>query len=263
MWKKITAGILILVVTLTTAIYFFQDKLIFRPIALERTHTFHFTQKFEEHFVPTPDGEELNVIWFKPGTPSKGLVLYFHGNAGNLDRWGTYADDLVKLGYEVVMMDYRSYGKSTGKPSEQKFYEDSETICHWALKRSQPEKLIIFGRSLGTPVATRLASIVQPPLLILETPFDELEGAIPVLLKPVYTLYPAKNIFPTKEFIKSVKGKIIIFHGTNDKIVPIESAKGLIPFLKPGDEFIILQDGNHRNLSTYTEYQKKLTMALQ
>src|SRR6185295_5988752 len=101
----------------------------------------------------------------------------------NLQRWGNYAEDMTQLGYEVVMMDYRGYGKSTGSPTEQFLYEDAALLYQWAVAKTGPVRIIIYGRSLGTPIASNLAASVQPEILILETPFDELKGAAPSYLQ--------------------------------------------------------------------------------
>jgi len=166
------------------------------------------------------------------------------------------------LGYEVVMMDYRGYGKSTGTPSEQFLYDDASLVYQWVLTKTTPSRIIIYGRSLGTPVASKLAASVQPEILILETPFDELKGAAPVYLQSLLSFFPLRYSFPTKDYLVHVKGKKLIFHGTNDRVVPLSSALRLRPLLKDGDEFIIITNGNHRNLRSFGEYQLKLVEVL-
>lgn len=243
-------------------LYTFQDTLIFRADKLDTSYVFNFNQPFEEYFITTPDSQSINVLWFKPEGKASGLILYFHGNANNLQRWGHYAEDMTRLGFEVVMMDYRGYGKSTGEPSEQFLYDDAALLYQWVMSRTTPSRLIIYGRSLGTPVATKLASSVQPEMLILETPFDELRGASPAYLRSVLSFFPMRYSFPTKDFLVHVKGKKLIFHGTEDRVVPLSSALRLRPLLREGDEFIIINNGNHRNLKNFREYQLKLVEVL-
>jgi len=142
---------------------------------LAAEHLFQFDQPFEEYFIKTPDGETLNALLFKsPNTP-KGFILYFHGNAGNLQRWGNYAIDFTELDYDILMVEYRGYGKSTGTPSEVDFYADAQVVLDWAKANIPFSRLIIYGRSLGSGVATQLAIKNSPDLLILETPFNELK----------------------------------------------------------------------------------------
>lgn len=247
--------------------YFFQDLLIFQPIRLEPEYAYTFDQSFEEHFIPVhssadePD-ETLNALWFKSSGLPKGLIVYFHGNRGNLQRWGTYAVDLTVHGYDVLMIDYRGYGKSTGRPSEEALYSDAREVLIWALSRGSHQRLIIYGRSLGAAVASHLAREVQPDLLILETPFDELRGIIPAAWQPIANLLPLRSVFSNKDNLLGVKSRKIIFHGTDDRIVPLSSALRLRPLLDSQNDFIIVPKGGHRNLRTFPEYQMKVAELL-
>ena len=95
-----------------TSFYFFQDLLVFQTVSLDPKYAYKFDQPFEEYSIPVPESiagpaEILNALWFKPSGTSKGLILYFHGNRGNLQRWGSYAVDLTVHGYDVLMIDYR------------------------------------------------------------------------------------------------------------------------------------------------------------
>ena len=139
--KKTLVIIASTLILLAVGLFAFQDKLIFRADKLDPSYIFKFDRPFEEYFIPTPDGHSINILWFKPSGESRGLVLYFHGNANNLQRWGNYAEDMVQLGYEVVMMDYRGYGKSTGTPSEQFLYDDAALLYQWVMSKSSPARL--------------------------------------------------------------------------------------------------------------------------
>ena len=119
------------------ALYFFQDNIIFQHKKLTQDYIFKFDpdpkqEPFQEYFIQTDDGETLNALLFKTKLRSKGLILYFHGNADNLQRWGKYSVDFTRLGYDILMMDYRGYGKSTGKPTERDLYKDALTVLRWS-----------------------------------------------------------------------------------------------------------------------------------
>jgi uncharacterized protein len=165
------------------------------------------------------------------------------------------------LGYEVLMIDYRGYGKSSGEPGETELYNDASLIWHWAKEKSDHDKMVIYGRSLGAAVATHLASEVQPDLLILETPFDELMGAS--ILRYVYAIIPLHTRFATKEFLGRVRCKTVIFQGTDDWVVSLKSAERLKPLLKATDEFVIIPEGSHNDLSEFALYHTKLAAVLQ
>ncbi len=242
--------------------YMLQDKIIFQHKKLDKEYSFRFDQPFEEHFIQTEDGETLNALLFRTQKPSKGLVLYFHGNADNLQRWGEYAVDFTQLDYDILLMDYRGYGKSTGAPTEIDFYKDAVTISVWAKVNIPYASLIIYGRSLGAAVASNLATVSNPDLLILETPFDDLKGSMYVPLGPLLNIFPLQYEFSTKTFLSKVICKKVIIHGTKDRVVPLSSALRLKPLLGVGDQFVIIEGGGHRNLREFESYHTTLANAL-
>lgn len=239
-------------------VYGLQDRLIFQRDSLDQNFTFHFSQPFKEYTIPTKDGEMLNALLFNPAEPTKGMIIYFHGNSDNLQRWGTYAVDFTSLGYDVLMVDYRGFGKSTGEPSEQNLYEDGERVWSWARQNFNPEKMVVYGRSLGSAVASHVAARVNPHLLVLETPFDQLQQGLSAILLP----FPLKYRFSNKEHLPNISCKIVIIQGTSDWIVPEASAKRLIPFLKPGDEFVSIPGGGHKNLRDFDLFHTVLSEVL-
>ncbi|MCU0451751.1 MAG: alpha/beta hydrolase, partial [Bernardetiaceae bacterium] len=106
-------------------LYFFQEKLLFHPVPLPDDYDYSFDQPFTEFWLEVP-GARLNGLWFTASGPAKGLVLYCHGNAGNLARWGHAAAPLLAQGYDVAIWDYRTFGKSTGPLSEAHLLADSD-----------------------------------------------------------------------------------------------------------------------------------------
>lgn len=256
--KKIVVIVFILVCTLVVALYLFQEKLIFQPAPLKTDYAFKFNNTFQEFTIPTTDGEQLNALLFFPTDSSKGLILYFHGNAGNLQRWGDYAIDFTQLGYHVLMIDYRGYGKSTGTPGEKEFYQDANTVFIWAEQHVSFKKIIFYGRSLGAVVASQLATQHTPHLLILETPFDELAGVVNTPLQALLKWIPLRYQFSNKKYIPLITCRKIIFHGTNDWVVPLRSAEKLKPLLTPRDQFVLIEGGSHRNLREFSTYRQHL-----
>jgi uncharacterized protein len=256
---KILLGLILSYFALIIAAYLFQDRLVFQSKTLKSDYPFIFNQPFEEHFITTPDSQRLNLLHFKTDCPCKGVVVYFHGNADNLQRWGHFASDFTKLGYDVLMMDYRSYGKSTGEPSEIHLYNDADLVWDWAKKKFDYPRWVIYGRSLGTGVATHLAQTVQPDILGLETPFETLNFTWGATFLP----YKMKYNFSNKDHLGHVSCKKYIFHGTSDWVVPLRSAMKLKPFLKERDSLIIIENGGHKNLNTFNLYHQKLAELLQ
>lgn len=260
-FSRIGIALLVLLALAYVGLYFFQDLIIFQKIPLEKNYAFQFDGPFEEYFIPVPneDGssDTLNGLWFRTDSAKRGLILYFHGNRGNLQRWGRYARELTRFRFDVVVIDYRGYGKSTGQPSENVMYSDAKAVYEWVRHKNGGPPAIIYGRSLGSAVASNLAVEVNPPLLILETPFDEIRGAIPPYWAPLTSLLPLRYTFSNAAHLRLVHSRVVIFHGTNDRIVPLNSAMRLKEWTAPND-FVILQGGTHRNLSSQPGYRAKL-----
>jgi uncharacterized protein len=252
----------LLYVVVSVGFYIFQEKFIFQPKELSLDYSFQFSQPFKEFLIEVQEGVKLNAVFFTPPYESKGLILYFHGNAGNLQRWGNYAIDFTQLGYEVLMIDYRGYGKSSGIPNEAAFYNDSKTVLQWCKENIKFSRLIIYGRSLGSAVATNLAATNTPDMLILETPFDEIKGVIYPPIRPMLGLFPQRNFFSNKDNIPKIHCRKVIFHGTNDWIVPLSSALKLKPLLSEGDKFYVINDAGHKNLRDFQDYHAKLAEVL-
>lgn len=260
--KIIFLWLLGIYIMIGTTLYFIQEKILFRPTVLEHDYEYQFSQPFEEVFLTMNDGAVINAIHFKTDAP-KGVILYFHGNAGDLSRWGLIAESFVELQYDVFIMDYRTYGKSTGKLSEKALYEDAQSCYEYLLKHYDESEITIFGRSLGTGIATHVASQNNPKQLILETPYysmiDVAQHKFPFL--PIKHLLKYK--FLTFEYIQNVKCPITIFHGTEDSVVPFESGKKLFDLIEEKNKnFIKVEGGNHNNLIEFEAYRNAIKSLL-
>jgi pimeloyl-ACP methyl ester carboxylesterase len=247
-------------------LYFLQEKILFLPVVLDKNHRYQFYSQwikgFEEHFLESQEGGNLNLIWFKVAQP-KGVVLYCHGNAGNIQRWANIVDDLMKYGYDVILWDYRQYGKSTGKLSEKNMLSDAQLVYEFAKQRFPENQVIVYGRSLGTGVATYLAALNTPQYLILETPYFSMPDVAGFHFPYIPYRLLLKYNFPSYQWIKDVRCPISIFHGTYDRTVPYLSGKKLAPLLKENDEFITIEGGDHNDLNTFLLYDEKIAQILQ
>ena len=244
-------------------LYFLQEKIIFLPTKLDKDFVYTFEEPFEEFTLNRPDGARLNAIHFKRKNPH-GIILYFHGNAGDLSRWGEIVQGLVKRNYDLVVMDYRTYGKSTGKLSETALLEDAQAFYDFVLGTYGSDEIIVYGRSLGSAMASYLASSNPVSLLILETPFysmvDVAQERFPILPVERFLKYPFRN----HEFLRDASGRIVILHGDRDEVVPISSAYKLYQSLegKPV-ELIEIRGGRHNNLDEFDLYHRTISSLLQ
>ena len=255
----------LLIVYLLTgiALYFLQTLFLFHPKKLPYNYSFRFDVPFEEVMIPFEERDTISMVKFFPGNSlPKGVVLYFHGNKQNIERYAKFAANFTRQGYEVWMEDYPGFGKSIGSRTEENLYRQAMLIYQLANKGYKSENIILYGKSFGTGIASYLASTAQCQQLILETPYY----SIPDLFSSYAPIYPAallaKYKIPVHEFLQKVKMPITIFHGTSDEVIPYYCAAKLKRVLKPTDTFITIAKGTHHDLNEFEIFQKKLDSLL-
>ncbi len=239
------------------AVYLFQEKLIFHPDKLSDKYKFVFEIPFEELEYETTDGNRISALLFKAEN-SKGVIYYHHGNAGNLESWGARAIDFTSKGYDVLMYDYRGYGKSTGKIKNEKMLFSDATMIYKKLLYDYKERdIILYGVSLGSGIAAELANDNHPNKLILETPYysfyDVAKFHYPYLPNSILLHYQ----FKTNKFLPKIKSPVYLFHGTEDETVPYNSSERLEK-LSDNVELFTIKDGSHNNLNTFHDYHQWL-----
>lgn len=256
-----TKGLVLLYLLLCIGLYFFQESLVFFPRQLPQNFNFSFETPFEEVRIPVKESDTLSGLWFKQAS-SKGLVFYLHGNAGALDGWGQASDTYLKFGYDIFLLDYRGYGKSTGKiSSEAQFYEDVQEAYNWAKNKYSEEKITIIGYSIGTGSAAYLAAKNSSKQLILQAPYYSLVD----MMQQHYSFIPTfllKYRFETYTFLPQIKAPITIFHGNKDATIPLNSSTRLQAFFKPNDQLIILPGAGHNGMNSNPDYLKALATVL-
>jgi hypothetical protein len=245
------------------ALYHLQEKLLFHPELLPKDFQFKFGIPFKEVNIAMNKTDTLNLIQFFPrDSAPKGIVLYFHGNKGNVIRFAKYATNFTKNGFEVWMPDYPTYGKTTGKLTEENMYAQAKEVYKLAHSKFSADSIFVYGRSLGSGVAAYISAKEDCAGLILETPYY----SIPDLFSSYAPIYPTNRMshfkFPVGEYLKEVKAPITIFHGTSDQTIPYREAKNLKKVLKQGDEFITIENGTHNNLNDFPLFHEKLDSAL-
>ena len=158
------------IIALSIAVYFLQEKFIFKPEKLNQDFQFKYDIPFKEYFFDIEPGVRINGLHFFRENPA-GLILYFHGNTRSIKGWAKYARDFYRYNYDVVLVDYRGFGKSTGKRNEPEMLSDMQFV-YQALLQSYPEQhLIVYGRSIGSGFASKIASDNNPRYLILDAPY--------------------------------------------------------------------------------------------
>lgn len=259
-WVKI---IVLLYCVIGIGIYYLQDKLLFHPQAVSPDSSYQFAAPFREVNLPYSRDVNINIVQFTtPDTPAKGVVLYFHGNRKNIGRYAEYAPNFTKNGWEVWMIDYPGYGKSTGEFTEQQLYDWALIFYKLASVHYQPNQIILYGKSMGTGIAAQLASIRDTRALILESPYY----SMPSIVGTYMPVYPVERMIhfkiPTWKYLQNVTAPVTIFHGTDDGVIRFGNCKRLVPYLKKSDELVSIEGGSHNDLSTFEPYHRKLDSLL-
>ncbi|MCC6599304.1 MAG: alpha/beta fold hydrolase, partial [Crocinitomicaceae bacterium] len=205
-------------------VYFIiQERFIFVPTFLSEPFHSKLATPADEIFIDTPNSGRIHALLLN--TPeSKGLIFYLHGNTGSLTRWQFMAEEVAGYGYDVFAMDYRGYGRSRGPRREAYMHRDVEFCYDWILKQRNYNNVVIYGRSLGSGFATRLAARRRPSRLVLETPFFSLLDVARYYLPFLPTHFLLRYRMRSDLQIKLVDCPTHIFHGTRDIVVPYSSA---------------------------------------
>ena len=244
---SIVAGIFVL---LSLALYFLQGKMVFLSNLPGRALTASpgdIGLEFEEVSLTTSDIERLHG-WYVPAIKSKGVVLFFHGNAGNISHRLDSIEIFHRLGLDTLIIDYRGYGESTGKASEQGTYLDAEAAWRYLFdERGVPaDQIIIFGRSLGGAVGAWLGAQHTPAAVIIESSFTS--GVD--MARQLYPFLPARLItrlrYPVVEYVSRLDCPVLVVHSRNDEIIPFEMGQSLYAAAKQRKSFLELR-GDHNN----------------
>ena len=252
--KAIAWFIVIAYAIIIVLLYTLQRRLIFYPGILSRDYKFDTGENGEEIILKTSDGESISGIFYKGGVPD--VIIYFHGNAGDLSGWQYVSEDFTSLGFNFLIIDYRGYGKSTGKITEKGLYRDADAAYQYLLDRGfRPENIIIYGRSIGSGIAVDLAARRNAKGLILESPFSSFatlaNEKFPVFLPSLYLRFRFDNL----RKIKKVSYPVIFLHGTDDELIPASHSQKLFATFNGSKEMILVDRGAHNDLHAFAQYK--------
>lgn len=251
------SGIIIaLILVLGIFIYFFQHRFFFQPEKLPPDFKFAYDNlKAEEKTVEPERGAQINYLHFQVDEP-KGVVIYLKGNTKSIKGWGKFAIDFTRLNYEVIMMDYRGFGKSTGKRTVEAMKRDTQYIYDLVKEKYTEDKITVYGRSLGSGFAARLAAKNNPRLLILTSPLYSLLRTIHRYLP----FMPAKPFLryniPTFHYLKNVRCPIKIIHGSDDRLVPLNTAVDLSEINPKLTRLYVILRAGHIDIHQFEEYHR-------
>ena len=242
--------------------YLLQDKLLFFPHKINHDFDYNLTANDTELFLKTPDNQIINCI-YATLPQNKNVVLYFHGNGSSLNSWKLVADEIIPQGANLLMIDYRGYGKSTGTISEEGFYTDAETAYQFLKTKGYgDENIFLYGRSLGSGIAVEMA--IRHPVkgMILESPYtsviDVAKSHRPYLFPGLILRYKFNSLLKAP----SIKIPVLIIHGLKDGTIPVTQGEILAAAINSKKHLLIIENGNHANLSSFEVYKKALNQFL-
>jgi uncharacterized protein len=247
---------------LLAIVYFIQERFIFKPEKLKQNFAYKYDTPFEELFFDVEPGVRINGLHFTVKNPL-GLVLYFHGNSRSIKGWAKYAKDFLRYKYDVVLVDYRGFGKSTGKRNEHDMLNDMQFVYDTLTKKFEEHHLIVYGRSLGSGFAAKIASDNKPRYLILDAPYFSFAKAMERFIPIMPIRYIIRYKLRTDKWIKHVNCHTYILHGTKDWLIPISNSEKLQALSPKKITLLRIVGGGHNNLPSFNEYHNFLRDILQ
>ena len=218
---------------LVVAVYFMQGRMLYLANVPGRTLTMtpaDIGMDYEDVPIQTADGPTLHS-WFIPG-PSSRVLLFFHGNAGNISHRLDSIRQFQDLGLSVLIIDYRGYGQSQGRTSERGIYRDADAAWRYLTEDRgiSATDIVIFGRSLGASVASRLATRTDPSALIVESSFT----SVPDIAQELYPWLPVRWLsrlsHATRDYIQDVHCPVLVVHSRDDEIIPFHHGEEIFAF---------------------------------
>lgn len=251
-WKRIRLALAIAAVTylgVIAAYMLFENSLVFHPASPAAWYT-KPAGVLDVQFA-SDAGDTIHAWWF-PGQPGRSAVLYSHGNAGNLSYRGVACQEWVReTGCSVLIYDYPGYGRSTGRPSEAGCYSAGRAALAWLLheQRLSPERVILFGKSLGGGVAVELARGQPYRALVLARSFTSLPDIGAELFPWLPVRWMVRSQFDNLAKLRECRGPVFIHHGRSDTLIPpIHSERLFAAALEPKE--LVFDDGGHESAFT-------------
>ncbi len=239
-------------------VYCCQERLIFRPEPLPLAHRFVLDDVHEVSI--DVGGETLSALHLQLPNP-QGVVFFLHGNTGNLATWFTHSDFYRAVNYDLFMLDYRGYGKSSGR-IESEAQLRADVLAAWRTVEAQyvGKRKVIYGRSLGTALAAGLAAEVQPDLTILVSPYCDMAQLMAYhypLLPTVLLRYPLE----TCRDVVRLRMALLIVHGETDTLIPIRHSEQLLS-VAPQARLLRVAGAAHADVHQFPAYTDELRRAL-
>ena len=227
-----------------------QRTMLYHPIATHLQPAEASLAEAQEVVLDTSDGEKV-IAWHVAPRGNMPVVIYFHGNA-EIVAWRVERHRaLIANGTGLIALSYRGYGGSTGTPTEAGLHRDADAAYEFAVARYAPDRIVLWGHSLGTGVAVRLAAEKPVGKVILEAPFSSTVDVAAALFPYVPVRWLMRDQFHSDEWIGSIKAPLLIMHGARDDVIRLALGQRLFALAHEPKRFITYEKGNHIDLDDY------------
>lgn len=225
--------------------YVMQPAMVFLPSRELAATPADWDLEYEDVWIRTEDGVRIHG-WYLPYPGARRVLLFFHGNAGNISHRRASLEIFHRLGLNVLILDYRGYGRSEGRPSEAGLYRDARAAWDYLLddRGVAPADVVLFGRSLGGAVGAELASQVRPGALILESTFSSARDLVREIYPILSWLIVRRFDFDTVARLRTVSSPVLVLHSRDDEIIPFELGRRVYEAAPKPKRFHELQ-GDH------------------
>lgn len=220
---------------------------------------------FEDVTIATEDGEILHGWWIPSGRADGSVVLFFHGNGGNVSHRVEKLAVLRDLGADTLILDYRGYGRSSGAPSEAGMYRDARAAYQWLIttRRIHPDRIVVYGESLGSAVAVHLAAEARTAGVIVESGFT----SVPDIAQKRFPILPVrwvlKHRFDTLDNVARINAPLLVLHSREDELFDMSHPERLLAAAQPPKRLVELSGGhNDAFLVSDDLYRKSLAAFL-
>lgn len=247
---SVLGRVVLVLVGLKLLVWWLEPKMAFFPVLGVQETPAAAGAPFRDLKIQTADGQGLHGWWLEHSAP-RAQVIFFHGNGGNLSLWLDVLIELHRRNFNVLAIDYRGYGASTGKASEKGLYLDAEAalrVFNQELRRPG-SPVIYWGRSIGASVAAYAGSVSAPDAMVLETPMPEVRAVLrtnPVLWALSFL---SSYRFPTARFLSQYGGPLLVVHGDRDTIIPFGAGRRVFEGApSPHKQFVVIPGAGHNDL---------------
>jgi fermentation-respiration switch protein FrsA (DUF1100 family) len=247
-WIKLAIGLTAVYAVVGLAAYLGQRKLMYFPDPHRTLPAEVGLNGVAERTIETPDGNRV-IAWYGKAEPGKPTLLYFHGNGGSLRVRAPRIARFMNEGWGVYMMTYRSYGGSTGSPSEAANVADAR-LAYQALVREgvPPTSIVAYGESLGSGIAVRIAAELPVAGVVLDAPYTSIVD----LAAQAYPFLPVRlfliDRYDTRRYIGAIKAPLLILHGAHDNVVPVAMGRELAELAPEPKRLALFPNGHHSDL---------------